>query len=48
MQKKLAAGLVTQTEEMLGQRAGHMELVGKGNKKKGAKPLKKGGTKKFG
>ncbi|WYZ41512.1 hypothetical protein EsH8_V_000407 [Colletotrichum jinshuiense] len=48
MQKKLAAGLVSRTEKLLGERAGHLELIGKG--KKGAKEEKvhKGGSRKFG
>ncbi|GJC79521.1 hypothetical protein ColLi_02359 [Colletotrichum liriopes] len=44
MQKKLAAGL------LLGERAGHLELIGKGKKAKGAKDEKthKGGSRKYG
>jgi len=47
--RKFSSGLVAKTEAMLGQRAGHLELIGKG--KKAAKseiPQKKGGSKKFG
>ncbi|KAI0838769.1 hypothetical protein F5Y06DRAFT_267822 [Hypoxylon sp. FL0890] len=55
MQKKFAAGLVAKTEKLLGERAGHLELIGKGRlkgadkekeKKEGEKA--KGGSKKFG
>ncbi|KAK1991270.1 hypothetical protein LX36DRAFT_358523 [Colletotrichum falcatum] len=50
LQKKLAAGLVGRTEKLLGERAGHLELIGKGKKAKGAKDEKthKGGSRKFG
>ncbi|KAJ9141788.1 hypothetical protein NKR23_g7746 [Pleurostoma richardsiae] len=45
--KKYTAGLITQTEKLLGERAGHLELIGKG--KKGKKDEKhKGGSRKFG
>jgi len=53
LQKKYAAGLTSRTEKLLGERAGHLELIGKGKKAKlekgkdGAKS-KTGGTKKFG
>lgn len=47
LQKKFTAGLVSKTEKLLGERAGHLELIGKG--KKAAKEEKhKGGTRKFG
>lgn len=44
IQRKYAAGLVAQTEKLLGQRAGHLEMIGKGRDKK----EKRGGSKKFG
>ncbi|TEA13291.1 UPF0390 protein [Colletotrichum sidae] len=45
MQKKFAAGLVNKTEKLLGERAGHLELIGKGKKaKKEEKGLAKGGS----
>ncbi|XXH03964.1 hypothetical protein Hte_010372 [Hypoxylon texense] len=54
LQKRYAAGLVAQTEKLLGERAGHLELIGKGRTKgkdaeggKG-KSTTKGGTRKFG
>lgn len=31
--KKFTSGLTAQTERMLGERAGHLELIGKGKKK---------------
>lgn len=34
--KKYTGGLTARTEAMLGQRAGHLELLGQGKKKKGA------------
>ncbi|KAI2467042.1 hypothetical protein F4781DRAFT_433803 [Annulohypoxylon bovei var. microspora] len=37
MQKKFAAGLVSKTEKLLGERAGHLELIGKGRVKGGEK-----------
>ncbi|KAI0179319.1 hypothetical protein GGR52DRAFT_535661 [Hypoxylon sp. FL1284] len=54
MQKKYAAGLVAKTEKLLGERAGHLELIGKGRAKTKdgddgkAKSVSKGGSKKFG
>ena len=49
MQKKYAAGLVSKTEKLLGERAGHLELIGKGKKADKTDPQKqKGGTRKFG
>ncbi|KAK3325835.1 hypothetical protein B0H66DRAFT_140453 [Apodospora peruviana] len=55
MQKKLSAGLVARTEAMLGEKAGHLELIGKGRKKTGEKAaddkkkkLSQGGSRKFG
>lgn len=47
--KMFTSGLTAKTEALLGERAGHLELIGKG--KKGLKDKKvtnKGGTKKFG
>lgn len=35
MNKKLTSGLTAQTERMLSQKAGHMELIGKGRVKDG-------------
>jgi len=48
--KKYTAGMVAQTEKMLGARAGHLELIGKGRKKQLADgdKIQKGGTRKFG
>lgn len=47
LRKKYTAGMVTKTEKLLGERAGHLELIGKG--KKGSKEAKtKGGSRKFG
>lgn len=47
LQKKYTSGLVAKTEKLLGERAGHLELIGKGKK---AKPDEKhkGGSRKFG
>jgi hypothetical protein len=47
IQKKYSAGMVAKTELMLGERAGHLELIGKG-RKKGAEKEFKGGSRKFG
>jgi hypothetical protein len=49
-QKKLSAGLINKTEQMLGAKAGHLELIGKGKKhgKAGAVQKQKGGSRKFG
>ena len=44
--KKFTSGLISKTEAMLGERAGHLELIGKG--KKGDVEKKKGGSRKFG
>ncbi|KYK60320.1 putative protein family UPF0390 [Drechmeria coniospora] len=45
--KKFTSGLIAKTEALLGERAGHLELIGKG--KKGSKKATiKGGSKKFG
>ncbi|EJT77602.1 hypothetical protein GGTG_02708 [Gaeumannomyces tritici R3-111a-1] len=49
--KKYTSGLVNQTEKLLGERAGHLELIGKGRKGKTADAGGKkqtGGSKKFG
>lgn len=45
--KKFTAGLTAKTEALLGERAGHLELIGKG-KKADKKVTVKGGSKKFG
>lgn len=47
MHKKFTSGLTARTEALLGERAGHLELIGKG-KKGDKKEAKKGGSKKFG
>ena len=47
VQKKFTSGMVAKTEAMLGERAGHLELIGKG-RKKGAEKEFKGGSRKFG
>ncbi|KAK4191549.1 hypothetical protein QBC35DRAFT_448115 [Podospora australis] len=48
-QKKFTNGMVARTEVMLGERAGHLELIGKGRNKTGDGETKfKGGTRKFG
>lgn len=46
--KKFTSGMVAKTEALLGERAGHLELIGKGNKGKSKKLTHKGGSKKFG
>lgn len=51
MQKKLTAGMAARTEKMLGQRVGHLELIGKGKraeKNEKDKEKFKGGSRKFG
>ena len=49
IKKKLAAGVLAKTEARLGQRAGHLELIGKGKKSsKEEKEKYRGGTRKFG
>ncbi|KAM0333322.1 hypothetical protein ACHAQA_001983 [Verticillium albo-atrum] len=49
MQKKFCAGLIGKTEKMLGERAGHLELIGKGKKAdKSEKGLNKGGSRRYG
>ncbi|KAK3945958.1 hypothetical protein QBC46DRAFT_336123 [Diplogelasinospora grovesii] len=49
LQKKFSAGMAARTEAMLGARAGHLELIGKGKKDKSNEAGKvKGGSKKFG
>jgi hypothetical protein len=49
LQRKFAGNMVAKTEQLLGERAGHLELIGKGKKGNTEKGLKhKGGTKKFG
>lgn len=44
--RKFTSGMAAQTEALLGERAGHLELIGKGKKAK--KATNKGGSKKFG
>ncbi|KAK0668980.1 hypothetical protein QBC41DRAFT_320676 [Cercophora samala] len=49
--KKFTSGMVAKTELMLGARAGHLELIGKGRdktKKGPASTENKGGSRKFG
>lgn len=46
--KKYTSGLITQTEAMLGERAGHLELIGKGNRGKNKAATFKGGSRRFG
>ncbi len=46
LNKKFTSGLTAKTEKLLGERAGHLELIGKGNK--GKKLTQKGGSKRFG
>ncbi|KAK4226501.1 hypothetical protein QBC38DRAFT_366326 [Podospora fimiseda] len=47
--KKFTSGLTSRTELMLGERAGHLELIGKGRKKDGSGEKQfKGGSRKFG
>lgn len=48
--KKYTAGLTGKTEKLLGERAGHLEMIGKGRSKDKSKDgaLKKGGSRKFG
>lgn len=45
--KKFTSGMTARTEALLGERAGHLELIGKG-KKPSQKLTNKGGSKKFG
>ncbi|KAK3403480.1 hypothetical protein B0T20DRAFT_475268 [Sordaria brevicollis] len=45
VQKKFTAGMVAKTEKMLGARAGHLELIGKGKKEENKEKFK-GGTRK--
>ncbi|KAK1253554.1 hypothetical protein MKX07_001631 [Trichoderma sp. CBMAI-0711] len=45
--KKFTSGMVAKTEALLGERAGHLELIGPG-KKGGKKLTQRGGSKKFG
>lgn len=47
LQKKYTSGMVTKTEALLGERAGHLELIGKGKKAK-KDEKHKGGSRKFG
>ena len=47
--RKFTAALVGRTEQLLGERAGHLELVGKGKKTAAADRISgKGGSKKYG
>ncbi|GAB0135096.1 hypothetical protein EsDP_00003446 [Epichloe bromicola] len=47
--KKFTSGLTAKTEALLGERAGHLELIGKGKKGRDKRAtLGKGGSKKFG
>lgn len=50
LQRKLAGGITSKTERLLGERAGHLELIGPGKKARGQKDAeaKKGGSRKFG
>lgn len=49
MTKKFTSGLVARTEQLLGERAGHLELIGKGKKTEASDKISgKGGSKKFG
>ena len=49
LQKKYTSGLIGKTEKMLGERAGHLELIGKSKKTdKSGETKQKGGTRKFG
>ncbi|KAI1812639.1 hypothetical protein GGS20DRAFT_556916 [Poronia punctata] len=49
LQKKLAAGITSKTERLLGERAGHLELIGPGKKARGTGEKEmKGGSRKFG
>jgi hypothetical protein len=46
--KKFTSGMAARTEALLGERAGHLELLGQGKKKADKKSTTKGGSKKFG
>jgi hypothetical protein len=50
LQKKITAGMAAKTEKLLGQRVGHLELLGHGKRTKKIEGEKKQqyGTKKFG
>ncbi|KAI1156857.1 hypothetical protein F4825DRAFT_401220 [Nemania diffusa] len=53
LQRRLAAGITNKTERLLGERAGHLELIGPGKKARGAAAAaagkeSKGGSRKFG
>jgi hypothetical protein len=45
LNKKFTSGLIAKTEAMLGARAGHLEMLGQGKKKKGADAKEVGGKK---
>lgn len=46
--KQFTAGLTAKTEALLGERAGHLELIGGKGGKKALRKGSKGGSKKFG
>ncbi|KAF4125765.1 Protein of unknown function (DUF2462) [Geosmithia morbida] len=46
--RKFLSGMAAKTEALLGERAGHLELIGKGKKGKDKRATVKGGSKKFG
>jgi hypothetical protein len=50
LQRKFTAGMIAKTEKLLGERARHLELIGKGKKedKKDDTKKHKGGSRKFG
>lgn len=48
IQKKYTAGMTARTEKLLGERVGHLELIGKGKKAPKDVPKTKGGSRKFG
>jgi hypothetical protein len=51
LQKKITSGMAAKTEKLLGERVGHLELIGKGKRAKkieGERKQQTGGTKKFG
>lgn len=48
LRKKYTAGMVGKTEKLLGERVGHLELIGKGKKAPKDEKKTKGGSRKFG
>ncbi|KAJ2898114.1 hypothetical protein MKZ38_004173 [Zalerion maritima] len=53
IRKQFSSGIITRTEALLGERAGHLEMIGKGKKGKAKDKNAKGsrqtgGTRKFG